>query len=137
MLAIVEVNAYGVVAIVVALGALWIAAMVYHETHEIITITTRSDVLGHKGWYLKGTKICLGSASGDAKSILITTGNSEQLLPPGVWSEADRAFLSMVRGHTLRGRHRGERVVLVPRKRLPEKALEYIDNHKKSAYSWT
>ena len=134
MLATVEVNVYGVLALAVAGVALWIAAMVFYRTYVIITITTRSDILGHKGWYLKGAKICLGSACGDGESILITVGDGKQLLPPGVWSEADGTFLSMIDGRSLRGRKSNEWLVLARRNSLPTKALDHIDARKPSAF---
>lgn len=135
MLATVEVNVYGVLALAVAGGALWIAAKVFYHTYVIITITTHSDInRGDKGWYLKDTGITIGSVKTEGNSTVIEAGGKVRRLPPRSWNTVDGTFLSMIDGWSLRGRKSNEWLVLARRNSLPRKVLEHIDERRPSAF---
>lgn len=132
----VQINSYAVVAIAVVLGVLWIAAMVFYNTHVIIKITTRRDIFGHLGWYHKETRIAIGSANEEEDRIVISVGELETCTASLNFDKADKAFLSMIHGRVLRGQDKAERTVLMRRQYLPEKVQTYIDDHRRSLASW-
>lgn len=129
------INSYGVVAIVAVLCVAWIAAMVFYNTHSIITIFDVDYSAGYHAWCHPQTKTELGRVHDDGESTRVAVGDRFSILPPDSWNLAEKRFMKMIGARIIR-RKKTKRVILIANKYLPEPIVEWRAAGKPIGRTW-